>query len=368
MKHIDYDYLECNFRDSSPLISSWAEKHGIAMFDFDNCMFDKKMETVIDDHLKWVKDTAKILIIVESHPYFLTDERYVQRKETLEKCCNELNIPYGFFTADFNLWLDHNDSKSTFHPEWYFRQKKWAKDNQYPLYNFLTQRKYNFSCGNRSNYRTEKIFNYIECYRRRRSDWLITLYNHTASPFNVYDGCIFTCLTDYQKQIWINEIKDHAPNYKYDYDKFEKSDNPHSTLFPVHLDSYCNLVMEHSMELPILSEKSYKPFLAKQIPIYLAAIRSAEALSCLGFDLFYDFVDHNQYDTVHINDCRIPENFTIRINKVHQLIDKLYETNFTEFFHLSETQARLQANQDYFYSDAIDKLCINHFEQLLDKY
>ena len=368
MKNYYYDYLECNFKDSSSVITEWVQKNNIAMFDFDNCMFDKEFDKNLSDHLKWVKDTASLLIVVESHPFFPDDPIYEQRKHAIISYANDLNLPYGFFTSDYKLWLDANNSKTTFHPDWYFRQKKWAKDNRYPEYTFNVERKYSFACGNKSNYRTEKIYNYIECYRRRRSDWLITIYKHAHLDINVFDGFHVPSLSTEQAEIWNNEIRNNIPFYEYDYDKFEKFDNPHSTLFPVHTNSYCNLVMEHTMEVSILSEKSYKPFIAKQIPIYLTAIRAAEALRYLGFDLFYDFVDHAKYDDLQVNNWRIPENFTMRIDRVHQLIDELYTTNFTEFFHLPETQSRLQANQDYFYSDAIDKLCIKHFDQLLNKY
>jgi hypothetical protein len=71
---------------------------------------------------------------------------------------------------------------------------------------------------------------------------------------------------------------------------------------------------------------------------------------------------------LQVNNWRVPENFTMRIDRVHQLIDELYKTDFTEFFHRPETQQRLQANQDYFYSDAIDHICIKHYNQLLNKY
>jgi hypothetical protein len=350
------------------LISAWVESNKVTMFDFDNCMFDKEFEKTLPNHLQWAKDTASLLIVVESHPFFPDDELYQQRKSSIVNCADDLNLPCGFFTSDYKLWLDQIDSKFTFHPDWYFRQKKWAKDNKYLNYDFAVERKYNFSCGNRSNYRTEKIYNYIECYHRRRADWLTTMYNNEHCPFNVFDQLHLPGLNATQLELWNNEIKCNLPYYTYDYDKFETYDNPHSTLFPVHLNSYCNLVMEHTMEVPILSEKSYKPFIAKQIPVYLAAIRAAEALKYLGFDLFYDFINHDNYDDLQINDWRVPENFTMRIDRVHQLIDKLYTTNFTEFFHLPETQARLQANQDYFYSDAIDQLCIKHFDKLLNKY
>jgi hypothetical protein len=68
-----------------------------------------------------------------------------------------------------------------------------------------------------------------------------------------------------------------------------------------------------------------------------------------------------------MNNSRSPQNFTKRIDKVHELIDNLYTTNITDFIHDPNTKQRLKFNQDYFYSDEIDKLCVRHLDKILDK-
>jgi hypothetical protein len=338
------------------------------MLDFDNCMFDKKFDEHILDFLKYAKNNSQFLAIVECHPFFEDDELYIRQKNSILQIAHDLNIDYFFLTSDYNLWLDTFKTNKTFHPDWYFRQRQWSIENNYRSYNFDKVRNYNFSCGNKSNFRTEKIYNYIECYRRRRLDWFITIYDHPHAKISETSSNNFAGLSGIQQQLWDTEIKHTIKEYKND---VEVPDiyftNPHCVIFPVHTNSYCNLVMEHTMEVPVLSEKSYKPFIAEQIPIYLAATNAARALSYLGFDLFYDFIDHTQYDTVTVNNSRIPENFTTRIDKVHDLIDNLYTTNITDFFHDTKTKLRLKQNQDYFYSNEIDKLCVRHLDKLLDK-
>jgi hypothetical protein len=366
--NIYYNYLTHNLKNASPLVTQWAEANDVVMLDFDNCMFDQRFDEHILAFLKYTKENGQLLAIVECHPFFSTDELYLQRQYNIEKISHDLNLNYFFLTADYNLWLEDTNTNKTFHPDWYFRQRQWSIENNYKSYNFDKARHYNFSCGNKSNFRTEKIYNYIECYRRRRLDWFATIYNHPNAKISEKTSKEFAGLSKEQQQLWDTEIRHTIKEYEND---VELPDiyftNPHCVIFPVHTNSYCNLVMEHTMEVPVLSEKSYKPFIAGQIPIYLAATNAARSLSYLGFDLFYDFVDHTQYDTVTVNNSRIPENFTKRIDKVHELIDNLYTANITDFIHNPGTKQRLKFNQDYFYSDEIDKLCVRHLDKILDK-
>jgi hypothetical protein len=362
-----YDYLKQNLRNASPLVTQWAQSNDITMLDFDNCLYDVNFDNYcIRSYLKHTKENYSGLAIVECHPFFENDELYTQRRNTIVQIAHDLNLDYFFLRADYSLWLDKPESNKTFYPDWYFRQRQWSTENNHITYNFDKPRNYNFSCGNKSNLRIEKIYNYIECYRRHREDWYITIYDSPQHKISESTSENFPGLSDCQKHLWDSEIRQTIKEYEND---VEFPDiyftHPHSLIFPVHTNSYCNLVMEHSMEIAILSEKSYKPFIAKQIPIYLAGIGAANALKNLGFDLFYDFIDHTLYDNLHINNHRDVQNFAIRINRVHELIDDLYKTNFTDFFHDSNTKQRLQSNQDYFFSDEIDKLTIKHLDKLV---
>lgn len=369
MKCQYYDYLENNFQNSSNIIRMWAIKNNVHMFDFDECMFDIKSQTYLLSHLKWVKENFSILCIVECHPYFNTYEDYNIKKSQVVTIAEDLNIPYFFLTSDYNYWLQPEKTfNKSFFPDWYFRLRRWAVNNNYEQHNFKEKKNYNFSCGNKFNLRSEKIYNYIECYKRKRADWLITIYDHNNFKISTVRGKNFSGLNDEQIKLWDNEIRQTIKNFKYDLEPPDDKLNPispHAVMFPVHTDSYCNLVMEHSMEIEILSEKSYKPFVAEQIPIYLAGLKAAKALTYLGFDLFYDFIDHDLYDYLHTDNSRNPDNFTKRIDKVHELIDQLYTTNFQDFFYDSNTKTRIKQNKDYFYSDEIDKLCIRHLDQFL---
>jgi hypothetical protein len=169
-----------------------------------------------------------------------------------------------------------------------------------------------------------------------------------------------------QIEIWNNQIKNKIKMYEYDLINNEPL-SAMSTIFKGHTESYCNLVIEHSMEIEILSEKSFKPFIAKQIPAYLAQAGACEMLTKLGFDLFYDFINHDEYDAIgkgFVNRC--PEPWVKRTSKLHALIDDLYTTKFCDFFTEANTKHRLEKNNEHFYSNTIDKMCITKFNQLLN--
>lgn len=366
--NLRFDYLNNNFTKSSSIITNWAVKNNLHLLDFDECMYYNGIEQDIIAHLIEVKKHFSAVVVVECHPYFETDNRYIKRAEIVNASLNDLNLRTYYLTADYTLWNNSESNNRTFFPDWYFRQRKWGIENFHHTYEFSQERKYNFSCGNKSNLRSEKIINYIECYRRRRPDWLLTMYNHAHSRISDKPSQEIEGLNQEQLALWDNEIRHIIPEFAYDIEKPEIMDNAHALMFPLYKQAFCNLVMEHSMEVPIISEKSYKPFVAHQVPIFLGYTGIATALKNLGFDLFYDFIDHNLYENININRPRAPENYIMRINKVHELIDNLYTGDFQDFFHDPQTKKRLQNNKEYFFSDEIDKLCIRHLDQLLNKY
>lgn len=366
MKYIHFDYGHRLQKYSLP-IYNWAQKHDLEFFDFDNCMYSPDQAHLIESHVQSVAEKTKKLIIVEQHPFFDSDEQYTETKTQIIEISNRLNLKLHFLTADYRYW-DNILNNECFFPHWYFELRNHAINCNYKNFNWPAIRKYNFSCNNMTNYRSEKIYNYIECFRRHRTDWLLSIYDHLHNQISQIDiNQIGNIKTD-QITIWNEQIKSTIKMYQYDLLNNEQL-SAMSTVFPGHSDSYCNLVMEHSMEIEILSEKSFKPFIAKQIPVYLAQVGACEMLTKLGFDLFYDFINHDHYDNISrgfVN--RFPEYWIDRVDQVHKLLDKLYTTNFTDFINDLGTKSRLEKNCEHFYSDKIDQMCIEQFDQLLNKY
>lgn len=65
---------------------------------------------------------------------------------------------------------------------------------------------------------------------------------------------------------------------------------------PVYRQCAVNIVTETEINRPSLSEKSCKPFIARQIPVLVAAPGANKFLSDLGLDMFPDLVPWRQWD------------------------------------------------------------------------
>jgi hypothetical protein len=322
--------------------------------------YDKDSEAKIQ-HLNYIGQKYSKIIIVEQHPFFSKDLHYIQTKKLIVDIGTKFGIDLYWLTADY-IKLKSFQDKTSFWPHWYFELRYNANEFNFRGFNWPTVRQFNFSCNNMSNYRSEKIYNYIECFKRHRSDWRISLYDHPHAKISELDISGIPFINQEQVKIWDEEIKHTIKMYEYDLYQHSPQ-NPFNVLFPGHVDAYCNLVMEHSMEIEILSEKSFKPFVSKQIPVFCAQAGACAALTKLGFDLFYDFIDHNIYDNI-VDSANFDKPWIERILVVHELIDKLYTTNFTDFIESLQTKHRLEKNCDYFYSNNIDKLCLEKLQMI----
>jgi hypothetical protein len=368
MMHIYFDFAKQTLDQVSPVIAAWTKQRHIGLFDFDSCLYAHTEKDLLANHLTWVADNYSSMAVVEMHPYFTTDERYVEKKELIQEQAAKLNLPLTYWTADYRLWNSPAPDQ-TFFPGWYFQLRNHAKTSNYQTYPFPMHKKYNFSCCNMANLRFEKVFNYIECFRRKRSDWYLTIYDHPNAAISKIDITDVGQLPQEHVDIWNAEIKHTVKEYQFDLQNDENL-NSNSTIFEGHTNAYCNLVMEHSMEIEIVSEKSFKPFIAGQIPVYCAAPGAAQFISQLGFDLFYDFINHDTYDAI-FNDQRGSWegilNIINIIGTVHSTIDQLYQRDFVEYFHRPDVIARLEKNKQHFYSNAIDLMTIQHLDALVKR-
>lgn len=210
-----------------------------------------------------------------------------------------------------------------------------------------------------TNLRTEKIINYLECVKRNRTDWFLTIYDYVGPNcprLSETDIKEITCISKENEILWNTEVKPNLKPYEHDLLNDEQL-NAFSTIFPGHTNAYCNLVVEHSSEIEIASEKSFKPFIAEQIPIYSAHKGITQFIESLGFDVFRDFIDYTNYDNA--------ESFLDRIPALHREIDKVYATvNINEYVTDPVVRQRLLKNKELFYSDQIDRLTIDYIKKL----
>jgi len=89
--------------------------------------------------------------------------------------------------------------------------------------------------------------------------------------------------------------------------------------------------------LPTLTEKTFKCFIAGQIPILVSAQYTVRAAREFGFDMFDDVVDHDSYDA-----CSDPAK---RIDRIADQIERICKLTLTELVELKQQlQPRLEQN------------------------
>lgn len=348
------------FLDAGALVDNWAEHNRVFLFDFDELMYSQCTELVIHSTLNEAKiQNYKIIAVVESHPFFKEptgrDERYKNKNQLLVDILKKYKFPFMMLTANWVNWQKPLMPESFF-PCWFFRLRNFAIKYNYQDYKFPIDRKYNFSCCNYSNLRSEKILNYIYCFKKYRRDWYLTIYDRPDRSISALDITQVPNLTSNNRDIWNKEILPNLKPYEYDLLNGEQL-NAYSTIFAGHTDAYCNIVVEHSAEIEIVSEKSFKPFIAEQVPVYVGQQGITKFIESLGFDVFRDFIDYTKYDAL--------DSFVDRIEAMHQEIDNLYNNGDPgNFFKQPTVQSRLKKNKELFYSDHIDLLTIYYLDKL----
>lgn len=117
-----------------------------------------------------------------------------------------------------------------------------------------------------------------------------------------------------------------------------------------YIDSYVNIVTEHDFTTDFVSEKSIKPFLTEQMPVFIAGANTVQHLRDLGLDVFDDYIDHSY-------DCE--SNPILRLNKVRQTIKKLLVLNWEKIY--LDTRQRRTNNRNFLLSNNL----INQFANSL---
>jgi hypothetical protein len=111
-----------------------------------------------------------------------------------------------------------------------------------------------------------------------------------------------------------------------------------TTNHPAYTDSYLNLVTETNIftDTPMLSEKTFKPILAGQLFILLAAPGAVQFLRDVGLDTFDDIIDHSYDNVVDIRD---------RLQQILNQLDQLIQLDL-EHIH-RDIKPRLKKNSEF---------------------
>ena len=167
----------------------------------------------------------------------------------------------------------------------------------------------------------------------------------------------------YQDEAWLNS----QPGFQ-EYKKLlpilwqnQPIENRQDVYHYAETDTYCNITTEaatehipynRSINLPEISEKSHKPFISGQIPVYLAAQGHNTYLKDLGYDLFDELLPANfdNYNTLS------------KINSIVNLIEQGKE--FIEQIYFDNIN-RIKHNYKLISEQTTDKIILKRIQDLL---
>lgn len=131
---------------------------------------------------------------------------------------------------------------------------------------------------------------------------------HNIDSLKLSFGCMSesTVLSDYQSVIPDHDLPiliDGIVDRKSEYDEHNQS-NPvfHNCLFNIVVES-SSQTDPGSWRSQFVTEKTFKAFGLRQIPLWMAVPGLVSQVRSMGFDLFDDIIDHN-YDTILDENCR----------------------------------------------------------------
>jgi len=234
-------------------------------------------------------------------------------------------------------------------------------NNQFSLlkdFSFTSKRNYLFTSRN-GRFNSHRAYTIYKLFKEELTDNLVTaLFYHDSSFNNSLDYIDTEYLEKIDKDFYETEISPRIPISIDNLVSWEdggydlKGDMHHNFDF---FDSYVDLVTENvcstpnnQYELVTMTEKSIKPLLYYQIPLYITQQNHAKYLKELGFDLFED-VFSLDYDSKSDVD---------RIDSVINLIKQKQNFDFQTFF--KENKDRFLNNRNlcikYAFSNGVDSI------------
>ena len=245
------------------------------------------------------------------------------------------------------------------YPLFYWKMKK----SMDPFVAKPSNLKYGFSCLNNSNNMHRTLLGYC-LYKNNLLDDIIFSQNIVGNSYALtrtsQDAKILNLVKfeEYRNLLPIRSQMEIIPVGQ----EIREVHNLFGTpTHPAYTKAYCNIVTESECEeypynrninLPIVTEKSYKPFMAGQIPIMFAARGHIAYLKGLGFEMMEDLLPMG-YDQMPV--LQKIENIIIMVAKDKDLIKDFY------FNHLRE----IKHNYELFNSTKVEELVIKRIKDIL---
>jgi hypothetical protein len=257
-------------------------------------------------------------------------------------------------TLGYNNTKISNKCWEISYPIWYWSRKK-------SLSQFMAKSvglKYGFSCLNNKDNCHRMMLGY-HLHKNNLLDGIIFSQNIVNDAYSIHriaqDAEVLNLIdfNEYKKLLPIRYNEPNDPNLNFATD--------HSIFHDAYTKAYCNIVTESECEeypyekninLPTVTEKSYKPFLAGQVPIMLAARGHIAYFKSLGFEMMEDLLPIN-YDQMTV------------LQKINAIILVILKGNkFIEDFYFSHLK-EIQHNYELVNSDKIEKLMLQNIKNIL---
>jgi hypothetical protein len=140
--------------------------------------------------------------------------------------------------------------------------------------------------------------------------------------------------------------------------------NDHSINHEAYYNAYCNIPTESEIQdflfegteidLPIITEKSYKPFRSMQVPLFFAAKGHTHYLKKLGFEVMLDLVP-NQFDEMGVFD---------KSGAIVEIVKK--GRNYIENFYYDHLR-EIQHNFELIHSDNLEQKIYSDLKNFLSQ-
>jgi hypothetical protein len=244
----------------------------------------------------------------------------------------------------------------------------------YPLFYWLREKstvdfvvkpdnlKYGFSCLNNNNNMHRTILGY-QLYKNNLLDDIIfsqNIFNGGYAIDRVSQDAKFLSLSNFEEYRNLLPIRSRLEIIP-EGQEFRGDHNDAIPTHPAYTQAYCNIVTESECEeypysrninLPVVTEKSYKPLMAGQIPIMLAARGHIAYFKSLGFEMMEDLMPEG-YDQMNIPK-KISAIVAI-VSKGNEFIEDFY------FSHLKE----IQHNYELINSSKVEELILQNIKDIL---
>jgi hypothetical protein len=247
------------------------------------------------------------------------------------------------------------------YPCWYWSREKLSK-KFVPLDQNL---KYGFSCLNNNNSIHRTLLGYHLYSNNLLSDMMFT--QNLVNPFytqRVFEDAneLNLDLNIYQDYLKLLPIR-HSSELNIDLNATITPITCQSIDHEAYHNAYCNILVESECEgypyyqdinLPISTEKTYKPFRSKQVPLMLVARGHIKYLQGLGFELMTDLLPLG-FDNMPV------------LQKIQEIVNIVKQgREFIKDFYFSHLR-EIQHNYELVNSDKVEKIILQRIESTLNE-